>query len=324
MPTSYQTRIGIRREASWGAGTATGGSPPLMLPVTEISLGLPYENIVDNAMRGIAAKDFAAYKGASRVEGNIGLPVYADMIGYLLLGMMGTVNTTAAGSPPYVHVFTTSDSPPSFFVDENNGVTNWRYRGVMVAELGFRFNTAEGLVTCTASLFGKDRAGTAVTVSYREPDSPWRGAIINSSLGTQTAFPLIEGEINMARELAMIHTANTGGVPGLIVAGPPEVTGRFTCSFDSTYYDDLYQQVFQGTFTVIFMNEAAYAGTASSVNSRYLRFRAPRIHLGDSPAELNRSQIWVQQTFQFRALHDNSFGGPCDWTLGNNYASYAV
>ena len=64
MTISRDIKIGIARETTWGDGDA----PLRLLPIDPPSITEPYEQILDNLLRGINAVDFGAYQGSGHVE----------------------------------------------------------------------------------------------------------------------------------------------------------------------------------------------------------------------------------------------------------------
>jgi hypothetical protein len=59
MALAALTKVGIGKETAWG----TGAAPTLWLPVEPPGINVEIGQVLDQGLRGVAARDFAAYPG---------------------------------------------------------------------------------------------------------------------------------------------------------------------------------------------------------------------------------------------------------------------
>lgn len=307
MPVSGLTKVGIAKEASWGTTTA----PDVLIPVNPPSFTDNFETILDQAMRGIAAMDFASYQGVQTVEASLEGFAYPKEIGYFIKGILGAESVSGAG--PYDHEFTLATTPPSFSVQDENGVQPYRYTGMMVGELGFTFNAAEGALEFSASLTGKTKESVGSSIPADATSAPFRGWMMCSQIAGGNV-EVMEGELTLSRELGLVYAGSTcsGGSQYAIreYAGPLEVTGGITLDFTADSQVDRYENKTQNKLELNFQY-----GTGAS--QKTLKFEMNNCDYGDSPIELDRSGVHVTLAYTLRALYNSTDSGPAKVTLSN-------
>jgi hypothetical protein len=293
MPISDLMKVGINIEASWGAG----GSPAIVLPVADWKLTGPYEQILDNAARGVPAKDFQAYQGVGRCEGSLEGNVFPDLFGYHLRCMFGSVSSGSVS--PYVHTFVMS-TPPSMALTEDNVVRQHQGVGMMAGELKLSFNPAEGALGYTLALQGKQLG----TVNYVFPSElhltkpfflGWQGSV---SLGG-TWFRVIEGDLTITREIEIHYNLQNSQYPGTAYAGAPEVTGSFTIDYTAGADYDYYRLHQQGSVNMKWIIDS----------NHMLEIQLGSVDFGESPVELDRSGASVTLGYAWRGLYQSVLGG---------------
>jgi len=312
MPLSYMSKIGFVKELSFGAG----GSPTVMLPVAPFSFTFPFEQILDDSLRGLVAKDYAAYQGTGRIEGSLEGPFYPEEIGFWLLGICGAV-TTEGTVAPYTHTFKFATTPPSFAITDENPIQNYCYRGMMLSEFTLRFNSAEGLLTWTASFMGKDREKTTDPVPAEATNAPFRGWMTKAYIGG-TASPygkVTEGEITVAREITLHYTGEGNQFASKAYAGPIEVRGRLTLHFDADADYDRYVNKTQELVQLVW----SY-GSGSALKE--LTFVANKVDFGEGPVEIDRTGTFMTLAYDLRALYNTTDAGSCRFILKNAQSSY--
>ena len=312
MALSALTKVGIAKEATWGAG----GTPVLILPVEPPSFNIPSEQILDQALRGIAAMDFAAYQGALSAEASLSGPFYPNECGFFLNGIMGTATVT--GGTPSVHTFALAAVAPSFIVQDEHGIDVHRFVGMHVAELTLTFNNAEGLLTYSASLTGAEKTDVGacgLSAQIASTTSPFRGWMGSARIGGDDWGELLEGEITLSREVELHYTGGNTQVPQSASLGPLEVTGRVTTRYTAVADYDRYLDKTQESFQI----DWAYGADAAL---RSLRFLATVMDFGDGPVETDRSGNSITLAYTMRALYNSTDAGPCVFTLKNMISGY--
>ena len=310
MPLSALTKIGLGKETSWGSG----GTPTVLLPVNPPSFTVPFEQILDNALRGIPARDFAAYQGPGSVEGTIEGPFYPEELGYILLALMGSVTTTGTAAP-YTHEFLPDANPPTLFFQDETGIEEYQYRGCYITEFSLSWNAAEGLLNYSASISGKDRTIVGPAVPADATNPPFRNCVVTVEIGGVQYPAAMEGEITCSREIALVYGGDGSCVPNLSYVGPLEVTASMTLDFrdpaDYERYINKTQEAVKITWS---------QGTGPDL--KQLIFESNVMDFGEGPVELDRSGIHVTLAYSMRALYDATLGGPCKFTLVNAQAGY--
>jgi len=289
---SALTLVKVGEEADYGDGTLT-----TIIPVNPPSATAPYEQILDQGLRGIAARDFAAYQGAGRVEATLEGPCYPEAMNFWAKGILG-----AAG-------FVLGSTPPSFAVAINDGGTAYVYKGLMVSELTIRYNAAEGLVTYSTNLIGQKMATTGAFATSHDVSDPPRGWMAYATMGVSPAC-VIEGEWTLSREIALLYCASSNVAaeaqyPKNAYAGPLEVTARATLDFTAAALVTRYLNKTQEAFQVAFTYDA-----------HGLTITAPKMDFGEGPVEIDRSGTYVTLAYSMRALYDlDTMTGPVTITV---------
>jgi hypothetical protein len=243
------------------------------------------------------------------VTGSISGPVYPEEFGLLLLGIFGSEAVTGTG--PYQHTFTlNSGNPPSITIQVDDPVQPRRYLGCQISSLGLTYNAAEGLVTYSADLVGKDME-TATAGTFSEPGQPpWPGWKASLTLGGQAFAKVMTAELTFAREVQQVYALANTQLASFRDVGPMEVTGRLTAYFDS---DADYNRFLNKT-------QDAFVLTIGSGNA-ILEVTCTRMDYGDSPAEIDRFGTNLALNFTLRALYNSTDGGPAKVVLTNSTAT---
>jgi len=264
---STLTLVKVGEEASYGAGTLT-----TVIPVNPPSGSGAYEQILDQGLRGIPARDFGAYQGASRAEVTLEGIAYKAAMSFWTGGML-------------------SSTPASLAVGINDGGIAYVYTGLLVSELTVRYNSAEGFVTYSVNLIGKEMKSTASFATSHDVGEPPVG------WATQVVGPgdcAIEGEWTLSREIALLYCGGEQ-TPQNAYAGPLEVTARATFDFTSSALVTAFLNKTQGAFSTTFRD---------SKKNTIFAISAPKMDYGEGPLEIDRSGVYVTLAYSMRALYD--------------------
>jgi len=272
-------------EGAYGAGTAT-----LVVPFTAAGLAGLFDPVLDQGLRGIAAKDFGSYKGPARAEGSLEGYAFKPVIDMLVASIIGSGG-----------ILSSSPSTLGFTLADGTGAINGR--GLGVTELTIRFNRAEGAVTYSASFLGQKVVPTGPIGTSHDVAKPPMGWKAVSSLAGVSG-EVIEGEFSLSREWALFYGGS--GVDAAYAsnayAGPLEATGRFTVDFSLLADLDVVLNKTQGAVSVTVADEDGANG---------FTLDAPLADFGDGLFELDRSGVYVTLALSCRFLYDESTGqGP--------------
>lgn len=277
--------VKISLEGSWGAGGAA-----TLIPVTGVSLTSPHEQILDQGFRGIPARDFGAYMGPVRAEASLEGLAFAEALEPLVNRMLGASGGAGA--------YELGSSPSSLTIAVSDGSeAAYEGRGLMMSELSIRFSAAEGAVTYSASLIGKEIASVSTFAGPGTVEDPFLGWMASASLAGISA-ELIEGEWTFSREIGLLYTATGGANPELpsnAYAGPLEVTARATFDFSEAALVESYLDKDQGQYAVTFTNPSPAATLAITM---------VKADLGDGPFEVDRTGVFTTLAYSMRAIYE--------------------
>lgn len=309
--------LGIAKEATSGTPVA----PTDYFPI-EISKLKPEDHdikIMDTASRGSNVKNYGSIKGRRWSTFAMGGPVFADMIGYFLAGILGECVTTGA-SAPYTHVISTLNSatagattqPKSFTITDYNAVVARAYPGMNVEEVTFTF-TKDGLLEFDAKLTGwgsADAATPTATFSGVLPVATWLAVF---SIAGTSISNMVDGSITIKRAASVIHTSNGSRDPWDIFLGPVEVSAKFTCIMeDETQYVH-FQNNDTPAFSISWSDGAG--ATATQVQAVFTKGAYTTL-------VTDRSKDYIEVQFTIEAQANTTDKGvtgmsPIKWTLQN-------
>jgi hypothetical protein len=321
MTIRARTAVGIGRETAWG----TAPSTLYTVPVNPPSFTDTYEQILDQGLRGIAAKDFSSSQGAGVSEASLEGVGYPEEIGWFLYGIAGTISTSGTAAP-YTHTFSLDASPPSFTIEDQPHVTPpggsdenkaYQYKGSYCNSLTLRFSAAEGALSWTAGFRGLPSGGTVSPTSLiaETANAPFLGYYGQVSLGGDSFARLVDCEWTFSREVVMQHTAQNTQNPVFGYSGELEVTIRATMEFHADEDLARYRNNTQPAFSVTFTR-------GSGASQKTLIINCPSISFLEGAPEIDRSAVNVRLTMTARALYDSGISGPVEFTLTNAQASY--
>lgn len=283
---SVLTIANLGTEASYGAGAAS----PIVVPITGGGASGLYEPILDQGLRGIAARDFGSYKGPARAEASLEGLVFKSVIDILKASIIGSGGTL-------------SSSPSTLGMILSGGSGSIEAVGLGVTELTIRFNRAEGALTYSASMIGQRATSESALGVSHDVSKPLLGWNCTISLGGVTGS-LVEGEWSLSREWALLY-AGTGAnaeFPSNAYAGALEVTARFTIDFSTSADLDVALDKTQGAVSTAFSDED---------DANTVTIAAPLMDYADGPIELDSSGTYITLVYSCRALYNIAGGtGP--------------
>lgn len=227
----YKSFIGIAKEASRSAGVApTAVAATDFIPVKSIMVLDNVKYLDDENWRGSMVKTYGTVQGPIFSEFEFGGDVFPDTIGYALAGVLGEVATTGA-SAPYTHAMNVLNSgsgqATSYTITDFDVVNARQFAGCQFGDVDFKFN-ADGLMEFATKAQGYQSAtGTTPTNSYSSvlPVPVWTGT---TTIAGSLTSKLVEGNINIKRDLTPIHTVDGSQAPYQIFQGAVEVEGSLT------------------------------------------------------------------------------------------------
>lgn len=306
---TFEQQIGIAKETT----PFTGVNPTVGMPITGGTLQAMIEEIYDEGRRGVASADFAAIQGAGHGEFSLEGFVYPESIGWLLKGMLGGEAVTGAGDP-YEHEFSAAATPPTFTIEDtiiggsNGGL---RLTGSTLGSLGFSFDAGAGVLAYTSQWMGgipSKVTPQALTFPTTAGLAGWRAAVTSTNIASRIA----SGEINISRELQVVHTGTATQGPRNIAQGPIRVEGSFLLSLEDLTDFDRYLTDLTQSFVVVF---------DKATDNRRVEFTMTECNFNAEPWEPDRGGVAVFQRLSFRAIHNSTDGGPLTAIVENSRAT---
>lgn len=230
-PTTYPSQkqfLGLAKET-------TPGTPVAMTNTFPVDSFEPEDKptpLIDQALRGSMAEEYNYVQGVKRSEFTGKGPAFLDVLGFLLMNILGDLTTTGA-SAPFSHAFSLLNSgtaqPSTLTLTDWQGppATNFarQYTGACLSELKISGNAESDLITAEWKGLGwaSNIAAAAPTSapSTALPLAAWRvlhGIGGPASGGTQDVT-LGDWELTISRKLKQVFTGQNSQNPYITQRG---------------------------------------------------------------------------------------------------------
>ena len=292
LPT-YRTTLLVAKETAYG--TATTGTATI--PVTSLT---PHDKLTllkDAGMRGSPVASYGQVVGDLFAELDFGGDVFADTIGYPLVGILGDITTTGA-TAPYTHSIATltsgSTQPQSYTFTVEDAVNALQFPGAMMSEVGFKFD-GKGKLEYTAkatSLASVIQASPpTVSASAVPVQAVWQGV---TTLAGVTTGKVLSGEWNIKRTVEPLKAVDGSQYPFQIWSGEISVDGKLTMVMAADTYRADYTA---GTTVSIDVNFQQGAGATAT----QILLHGTSCTLTDAQKNYGKSYIELDLTFEANA-----------------------
>lgn len=318
IQASVRSYLGIAKEATKGTAVA----PTDFIPVSKDSLK-PQDNIdalYDTGLRGSNVLNYNYIPGRKNSTVDFGGAVFADTIGYSIVGLLGACATTGA-SAPFTHTISllnsltsgTDTQPISYTLTDFYAVEVREYPGCQFSDFSIKFN-ADGLLEFDSKAMGFASATTSdpsPTFSTVLPTPVWQGTVSIAGSSVSTAM---SGNIDMKRPVTPIYGIAQTQNPYQVFLGPLEVTGKITFIMET---DAELTNFLSNVQPAIVLNWA-YGSGATAV-----QIQATLTKGAYTAAVIERGQDFVSVTIDINAqantTDDGASGGyaPIKWVLQN-------
>lgn len=315
-----RSAVGIGLEDTPGTAVAAG----MWLPSTTMNPTETVPQLLDQSMRGSAAKTYGSQPGPRSVSYALAGNLIPDVIGWPLVGILGADAVTGSAAP-YSHAISLLNSgdfqPPSYSLVDINGIEAITYAGCRFSDLELTFSAAD-LAKYTATAVGSQAASSgslpATSYSTLPPLAAWRTAII---IGGGAADPReTDLTLTFKRTVDPIFAlADSQDAYDIFAGGDLEVTGKMTGVFEVTTLRDDYRAGTETSLDVTITNGGAGAAACS------LNLHCTAISL--SKADVTRGKQYVELDCEFTAIANptdkGASGGlsPVAATLSNAVAA---
>lgn len=273
----------------------------------------------------------AAYEGdrllSKRYTGTMKYILERKIIGKLLMGILGTVNTSANAPESGVntHTFTRSDSNqlPSYTVStQDPSESDQTYSRGTMKSLKIAYATDDYLIA-DVEFDATTKAAGSFTSSYFASNNyelPWmcslKLATTVAGLGAATAITLQNINLDINRLTNFVpQLGNTEAAD--IVSGRLEVKGELMITLDDTTYKALAQT--DNTYRAMDIIVTDTSTTIGAVTNPSIRIRLPKVSLRNFDRDIKDE--FVSQKIEFIAIRDNT-DGDVSVQLINDVTSY--
>jgi Phage tail tube protein len=206
------------------------------------------------AMRGSMVDSYGVVQGFKWGGIELGGPVFADTIGWILAGILGDL-TNAGTAAPFSSAMSLKNSgngqPVTHSVNDFYVAANRAIAGLKWTDLEIKW-TAEGLLEFDAKGTGLSSATQtkpSASITAVLPTPAWIGVL---TIGGSGVVKTSDGSIKFTRQNKVLKLINGTQVPTTVFLGALEVTGKYKAVMDDetelTRYLTNTQPVFQADF----------------------------------------------------------------------------
>jgi hypothetical protein len=307
---------GARAQMALAFETIYGTAPVsgfIRMPFASTTLGSE-QPLLNSELLGYGRDPLAPIKDAMTADGNVVVPIDAEVFGLWLKAGFGQPITTGTG--PYTHAFRSGGWVlPSFTIETGMPeVPRFAmYSGCVLDTLSWQMQRS-GLLTATASLVAQGETIAAASAAGTPAElglqrfGHFNGAISRngSALGN-----IVSAEITYANTLDRIETIRSDG---RIDGADPSIaalTGRIEVRFADQL---LVTQAINGDPCELTFAYALPSGESLTLTAHAVYLPRPRIEIAGPQG--------VQATFDWQAARDTTLGRMCTVTLINAIEEY--
>lgn len=246
--------LGIAKEVAEGTYVA----PSAFIGCKKIDVGRPIDYARVNALRGSMVEEYGVVPTFKWGKVDIGGPVFADTIGWILAGILADLTNTGSAAPFQSamslknsgNAQPTTHSITDFAVAMTQGVA-----GVKWTDLEIKW-TAEGLLEFDAKGLGlsvADQSKPAASMTAVLPTPAWIGTL---TIGGVAMSKSSDGSIKFQRKNKVMKLMNGTQVPTTVFLMSLMVTGKYKAVMDDETELNRYILNTQPTFVANFQQGA--------------------------------------------------------------------
>ena len=245
-------------------GIAKEGTEGLFVPSTayigcsKIKILHPIDYARVKALRGSMVEEYGVVPTFKWGGVELGGPVYADTIGWMLAGILGDLTNTGTAAP-FQSAMSLKNSgngqPTTHSVNDNYVAANQGVAGVKWTDLEIKW-TAEGLLEFDAKGTGlsvADQSKPSASMTGVIPTPAWLAVLTLGGVGMSKSN---DGSIKFARTNKVIKVLNNTQVPLTVFLSSLMVTGKYKAIMDDETELNRYITNTQPSFLVNFQQGA--------------------------------------------------------------------
>jgi hypothetical protein len=251
--------LGISKETIEGTFVPSSAS----IGCSKIQILHPVDYLRVLSMRGSMVEEYGVVQGFKWGGVEIGGPLYADTIGWILASILGDLTNTGTAAP-FSSVMSLKNSgnaqPTTHSVNDFYVAANRAVAGVKWHDLEIKW-TAEGLLEFDAKGTGLSAAVQSkptLSITGILPTPAWIGTLTIGGTGVTKSH---DGSIKFARKMTVGKWMNGTQIPTTILLQALTVTGKYKAVMDDETELARYLTNTQPTFVVDFLQGAGAALT---------------------------------------------------------------
>lgn len=323
METGRFLEVGVAVEATRGTAEASASR---WAKNTETNVISRTEKVLDDNKRGVLEESEGARVVRKWFDGDIAGILHADLIGYFLLNIYGSVVSSSLGSGAYSHAFSLEQSvehPTLTIFRKDGGITSKKYNGGVVNTLEISAST-DDYVRFTANIIARDEASHALTPSYGvEYDFIGKDITIklaDSEAGLSGATATKVKNVNIKYDLGAITDFVLGDDnPDGVYNAKKAVDIEFTKNFEDTTFEDLFKSDTYKYMSITIEGAADIGGGAHPK----LAWVFNRVQVQDWERAGGADDL-VEETVTLKAFYNQTDGEQDTLTIQNKTSAYAV
>jgi hypothetical protein len=289
---TYTTFLGVAKETVFGTAVPATFSIPVSTLTADDKLAL----IEDKNLRGSAVEVYSLVPGITSGDLSFGGDVFADAIGFPLVGVLGDVTVTGATAPyttTAAVLNTGSTQPPSYTLTATTAINARLFAGCRFSEVGLKFD-GSGKLDYTAKATGFiGSVGATPTPSFTTVPiaAGWQGVV---KLGGTTVPSVQSGEVTIKRSVTPIHTVAGSQAAYNNWAGPVTCDGKLLLVMEADTYRANYAA---GLPTVLDVNFTQGTGAALT----QLLVHCSSVFWTNAPEKIDSSKTYIELELTFTA-----------------------
>lgn len=315
--------IGVAVEASRGVAEATVDRWAKNVEANVISRT---QKAVDDNKRGVLEDSEGARVVREWFDGDLSGILHADMVGYFLLNIYGSVESTLVGSGVYEHVFNTLQSiehPTLTIFRRDSTIARAKYAGAVVNTLEISAST-DDYVRFVANLIAKSEASHALSSTYADEydfigkDITVKIAATEGGLAGATATKV--KNVSIKYDLGAISDFVLGSEnPDSVYNAKKSIMIEFTKNFDDTTFEDLFKSDDYKYMSVTIEGDANLGGG----NPPSITWVFNKVQVQDWERAGGQDAL-VEETVTLKAFYNEDDAKQDEVTLQNLTTAYAV
>jgi hypothetical protein len=323
--------MGMSKETTMGTAVTPN---TVTYPINEFQPKDDPNWLMDEALRGSMVSEYGMIQGALKGEFSGNGPAFLDVIGNVLLNILGGLTTSGPVSSVYSHEFTVLNSgtgqPPSHTLMDWQGPVgspsfSRMYPGACISELTVKGNPETTLIehsfkgnSWPSAIYPTAEPANAPTAAT--PLAAWRVAL---SIAGSPVLSVREWQVTIKRALRVQHNSNNTQNPYIIMRGP--VTAELTMYVAKPSDESIPLRMLnntQGAVVLTIDNGAAGAATLNMIiTMTQAAFKTSEINRGDEAVGYDVTAVAIANTTDASAGGGNGYS-PINILLENAIVSY--